>query len=332
MKSVILTETEDMTRSRPSSMQDYAPLSGNGAKGAAYRLYPEFLDGLLPPRLTEAIRRVEKEEAFCTLEEIRLRRACDSLCRSEKGTHRLSVTLTGREMDDTLSRMAGGSLYAHEETLREGYLTLEGGVRVGVCGRAAVEEGRVVGVYDPSALVVRIPGRMRLKAGPVLRLVKEARESGRGILIYAPPGEGKTTLLRSLILDLGGARVPFRVAVVDSRGELSVREDARVTADLLVGYPRGVGMEIAVRTLCADLVICDEIGSVLDAEEILPLQHAGVPLLATAHGKELSDLLRRPGIRLLHEEGVFGHYVGIARSGGRLSYEINTWEEADAVL
>ena len=296
--------------------------------------YPAFLSDLLPRRADAAIRDAFDCGGFRAVEEIRLRREGAVSLTTDKGTVVLPVQLSGREMDETLTRICGGSLYAHSETIGEGYVILNGGIRVGVCGRAAVERGRVIGVYDPSALSFRIPGDPPVSGETVATLLRAEAGSGRGVLIYAPPGVGKTTLLRAVIRLLGRGRDPLRIAVVDSRGELALpRGGGRgYTVDLLSGYPRPVGIEIAVRTMNAQLCVCDEIGGVEEARAVLAVQNAGVPLLATAHGRTLRGLLRREGIRMMHDAGIFAAYVGITRGTGDFIYEITKWEDTDALL
>ena len=333
MQSIIYPfklEGESALRSsRPSE-------ASHGARASVKEYYPEFLARMLPSRIVEEIRSVTKARRNIVLEEIRLRRDAASSLTTSDGTLVLPVVLTGREMDDTLTRISGGSLYSYNETIGEGYMILPSGVRIGICGRAAVENGRVIGVYDPTALIFRIPGDPSIDPSLIVSLLGSEEGSGRGILIYAPPGEGKTTLLRALVRRLACGKRPKRVAVVDSRGELlfqsGEREAERYTIDLLLGYPRPLGIEIAVRTLNAELVVCDEIGGLEEARAILALQNCGVPLLASAHGREISGLLFRPGIKILHEAGVFSHYVGIKRSGDGFFYNVVRREDANAAL
>jgi stage III sporulation protein AA len=142
-------------------------------------------------------------------------------------------------------------------------------------------------------------------------------------------------LLRSVTASLASGTDPLRVAVVDTRGELGFAlESAELSADLLTGYPRDLGIEIATRTLSAQLIVCDEIGSPSDAEAILRAGHSGVRLLASAHGVSLSGILRREPMARLHKAHVFGTYVGIRRraEGGEFDYTFTKWEEANGIL
>ena len=157
----------------------------------------------------------------------------------------------------------------------------------------------------------------------------------RGVLIYAPPSVGKTTLLRSVAARMAGGEHPLRVAVVDTRGELCYSLGApSLLLDLLAGYPRGVGLSIAARTLSAQLIVCDEIGDLAEAREIVEAHNCGVPLLASAHAADIRELLARPGMRLLHESRCFGAYVRLFRQPGvfDFAYDILEWEAADELL
>ena len=104
--------------------------------------------------------------------------------------------------------------------------------------------------------------------------------------------------------------------------------------DVLTGYPRPRGIEIATRTMNAQLIVCDELGDAAEAEAIVAAQNCGVPFVASAHGDSVAGLLRRTGILRLHRAGVFGAYVGIRRPpwGGEFSYTVTEWEEANGVL
>ncbi len=290
---------------------------------------PSFLARLLPERLTDEI--YATLSPGLVLEEIRLRRErCASLIVDGKNV-RLKCILGGAEMDALLPALCEGSLYTHGETVCRGFLSLKGGIRVGICGRANSVDGRVIGVCDVSSYAIRLPHAPPLLGGEICELLLRKRREG--VLLFAPPGVGKTTLLRAVAARMASERHARRVAVVDTRGELGADLTASgLLLDILSGYPRGLGISIAARTLAAELIVCDEIGDLAEAQEIAATHAAGVPLLASAHAADIRDLLARPGLRLLHEARCFGYYVGLARREDVFDfcYDVYTREAADA--
>lgn len=290
---------------------------------------PFFLEALLPRRLVEEI--YATLPSGLSLEEIRLRRdRCASLTVGGENL-RLTSVLGGAEMDALLPALCEGSLYAHGETVCRGFLTLKGGVRVGICGRANTVSGRVTGVCEINSYAIRLPHAPPVLGGEICELLRGARREG--VLLFAPPGVGKTTLLRAVTARMASGEHARRVAVVDTRGELCAGLSASgLLLDLLSGYPRGVGISIAARTLAAELIVCDEIGDLAEAQEISNTHAAGVPLLASAHAADIRDLLARPGLRLLHEARCFGYYVGVTRREDVFDfcYDTYTREAADA--
>ena len=156
---------------------------------------------------------------------------------------------------------------------------------------------------------------MAVEAGAVAEEVFRGL-SGRGLLVFSVPGVGKTTLLRDLGRRLAVGRPPMRVAMVDSRGELSGGDYGRsALLDILVGYPKPTGIEQAVRTLSPEVLLVDEIGSRREAEAILAVSGSGVPLVATAHAATARELARRPAILPLLRADLFGALIALTREG-----------------
>ena len=285
---------------------------------------PPVLRSCLPPHFCDTILRT----GAYPIEEIRLHRGRILTVTSRLKNLGCGIVVSERDIQDVFSRMCGGSLYAYEETIRQGYIPLEGGIRVGVCGSAASQDGKIIGVHSITGLMIRIPHAVLVDTTTLLHTFFADR-SQRGLLIYAPPGVGKTTLLRAIAKDVSSPQHRRHTVIVDTRGELNVElNDPNLNLDILCGYPRDVGIEIAVRTLGAQLIICDEIGSMADARATLGAANCGVPLIASAHAATVGELLERPAIKLLHRAHVFGKYVGLSRrTMGGFEYDITAWKE-----
>ncbi len=285
---------------------------------------PSILRECLPLHFCDAILRV----GATPIEEIRLHRGRVLTVTSKQKNLGCGITVSEREIQEIFTRMCGGSLYAHEQTIRQGYIPLEGGIRVGVCGSAACEDGKIIGVHSITGLMIRIPHAVTVETKTLLHTFFADRAQ-RGLLIYAPPGVGKTTLLRAIAKEIASPIYARHTVVVDTRGELNVElNGSPLHLDVMSGYPRDAGIEIAVRTLGAQVIICDEIGSMADARATLGAANCGVPLIASAHAASVEELLERPAIALLHRAHVFGKYVGLSRRVGcGFEYVITDWRD-----
>ena len=241
-----------------------------------------------------------------------------------------SVICSEYEVSEALQKLCEDSVHTYGETLKEGFISLENGYRVGVCGRVGVSGDTIKSVYGISSLSIRIPHPVRNVAKDVKDLLLRG---GRieSALFYAPPNVGKTALIRDLASVLSGGNAARRVALVDTRGELYMRElfeDHLV--DVLHGYPRAKGIEIATRTLSPEVIFCDEIGSAEEARAIMSAQNSGVPLIATAHADSREALFRRPNIRILYENNIFRYYIGLRRGAESRTFDFDIFDVTEA--
>lgn len=290
----------------------------------------------LPPALWAEISRAALLEGADRIEEIRLRggrRAYVTLGGDGgKKNLALSCSLSCEELAVVLDKMCDGSLYAYSESILRGFVSLGHGIRVGVCGRASVENGRILGVYSVTALNIRLPcGWAEIDHGLVKR-IRGYLEAGEGVLVYSPPAGGKTTFLRSLTRRLASGTDAMRVSLVDSREELGAFfEGEELTVDILLGYPREIGVGIATAFMNPQVIVCDEIGNEREALAISEAQSCGVPLVASAHGSDIAAMMRREGIRRLHRDGAFAAYIGISIAPG-MRFEYRITEREDVAL
>lgn len=231
----------------------------------------------------------------------------------------LSYSPNGGEVEEILNRICSGGTYAFRDTVKNGFVPMGDGIRVGVSGTARYDEGRLVGISSVKTLVFRFPLYHCDFSEPLLRIYR--RGIGSGMLIYSPPGVGKTTALRALAEVISKEK---RLCIVDERGEFS--GGGLASASILSGYDKPLGIEIALRTHSPQVIMVDELGAG-EAEALSAVLGAGVPLIATAHGGRLQELLARSATSTLIRSGFFSVFVGI--SCGEKGYRLKKSKMAD---
>lgn len=291
-----------------------------------------------------------------TVQEIRLRAGMPVLLSSPRGEWTVDQTgqavlfsgqgIPGKwlscdrgQLADTFQALCEYSVHAHQQELRQGYISTKTGCRAGVAGTAVVENGEIVSLRAVTSLCIRVA---RPHEGCAAGLARRLTAGGgvHSALICGEPSSGKSSLLRDLARQLsqGGTGRCYRVTVVDERGELSgVRFlDGRSPlegCDVLLYAPKPQGIQQAVRCLAPDAVLFDELGTEAETEAVTAGLHSGVAALASAHCRDKASLLRRPAIRRALENGAFDYVVmltGRERPGGIAGiYETEEWLHED---
>ena len=237
----------------------------------------------------------------------------------------------GRELEQLVEIASRASLHTVLDQVRRGYLTFEGGHRIGLCGTAALREGEIHALRAISSANLRIARQVKGAAAPVLDgLCPGGRLADT--LILAPPGLGKTTLLRDVIRSVseGEGCTPLRVSLADERGEVAAMYNGRPQlevgrrTDVAEGCPKAQGLMLLLRAMNPQVLAVDEITAPEDVGALITAAGCGVTLLATAHGEGRAGLERRPLYRPLLDEGLFRFLVRIRREGER---RIHTIEE-----
>ena len=277
----------------------------------------EMACALLPRRLREAALAMEEKEH---VEELRLRRGERLTLTTPEGEVPVSGTrITGEDLEAVLDIATGCSRYTASSSLRQGYLTAEGGFRIGVCGTAVLERGEVSLYRDLSSLNIRIP---REQLGLADRVLPTLLAGGRleSTLVISPPGGGKTTLLRDLVRALSDEK-NLRVSLVDERGELAAihrgvpqLQVGRHT-DVLDACPKALAIPTLLRTMNPQVIAVDEVAVAGDVAALEQAAGAGVVLLATVHGAGVEDLARKPLLAGMLGLGLFRKAVRIGRLG-----------------
>ncbi len=226
-----------------------------------------------------------------------------------------TFVVTPKHLEQSFQSLCGHSVHSHEADIQNGFLTIQGGHRAGICGTGVLENGKLKNVRSISSINLRVA---RAMPGAAKELFERLFQDGlHSVLLVGPPLSGKTTLLRDLAVHLanGQGKRYYQTAVIDERSEIaavykgSAQNDIGVCCDVLNGYPKAKGMEIATRTLSPDVIILDEIGSKEDAQAILDGANAGVHILASAHASSLQELMRKPYFKPLFAQQIFDYLV-----------------------
>lgn len=276
---------------------------------------------LLPQKICNAIAEFIEKNKLCKINEIRIHSNTFLCFIANSRNVRSDIMITQEDISNIVVELCGGSLYAHFNTIREGYISLGKGVRAGICGRANVESGAIRGVSDISSINIRLPRRILHSADFLFNLLQK-NNFKRSVILYSSPGVGKTSIIRELIYLLSKQSTPIRHAVIDSREEITpFMTNNFVNADIFISYPKGQGIEIATKSMTPELIICDEISSLEEAEAILKASSCGVQLIATAHAQSFDELLSKRILKELFEHQIFDYALGIEREAGSCKYE-----------
>lgn len=250
------------------------------------------------------------------LEEIRLKAGGDVRVISKNQeivvALKKNAMVTRDELDTILNNLLDYSYYAYEEELAKGYITIEGGHRVGVCGRAVMDKGKVSLIKEVSSLNLRRSREIPGVADRVLSHVLDKEGNLQNTLIVSPPKCGKTTLLRDLTRALSYRG--FKIGLCDERSELAGTYmgtpsfDLGPRTDVLDGCPKAEGMIMLIRAMSPDAVVTDEIGKKEDIDAVETALCAGVSILTTIHGRDYEDVAAS-NIGPLVKKGVFSRLL-----------------------
>ncbi|HEX3045678.1 MAG TPA: stage III sporulation protein AA, partial [Bacillota bacterium] len=226
---------------------------------------------------------------------------------------RQALVIGSNELKRVINSITTGSFYALDEEMTQGYLTLPGGHRVGFSGKVIQNAGKIRLIRNISSLNFRIAKEIRGIAQPVLPLLwKDGRF--QKTMILSPPASGKTTLLREIIREVSygvpGINLPgLTVGLVDERSEIagsyqgSAQFDVGPRTDILDSCPKKEGVYLLLRAMNPQIIATDEIGEENDWAVIEDIINAGVSFITTAHARNITEAMFRPGLRRILETG-----------------------------
>lgn len=297
----------------------------------------EALLKLLPLKLRQAFLKLEDLEG---LQEIRFRVGQPILIKwhsreyglGEKGicSPETAYQLTEEDLKRLLQCMSDFSLYALEDELRQGFLTIEGGHRIGLTGKAVLEQGKVKTLKEINGMNMRIAHEVIGCSNKVMPYIV-SREKVYHTLIISPPGCGKTTLLRDIIRQLSdgfSGYGPYTVGVVDERSELAAcyrgipQNHLGMRTDVLDGVPKVEGMYMLLRSMAPQVIAVDELGKEADYKALMEVFGAGVSVICTVHGTDVRSCQKRLHLGGFIEKGFFERIIVLSAQKGPCTLEM----------
>lgn len=230
--------------------------------------------------------------------------------------------VTRADIDESFRLACEYSIHSYQREIAQGFLTVRGGHRIGLCGTAVVKCGVVESVKDISGMNIRVAREVFGSADEIMHRVLSGDGQG-GILLAGAPSSGKTTILRDLCRQLGKTT---KLSIIDERGEIAAvyrgipQNAVGEQSDVFDGYPKAAGIMMALRVMSPQVIACDEIGDEADCKGIEACLHAGVRIIATAHASSIPELYARRHIASMLESGAFGKIVLLdnAQNAGKI--------------
>lgn len=293
---------------------------------------------MLCPQIRDVIKKVGLTDLMTT-EEIRLRANKPLMLQNKMGcffvnmdgkltTSRINLFYVSQEqIIRTLELISENSIYAFQDEIRNGFLTIRGGHRVGIAGRVVLNGESIKNIKDISGLNIRISREVNGCSSKVLKYIISDKKYVYNTLIVSPPQCGKTTMLRDItrIISDGFDEMGFKglkVGVIDERSEIAAcykgvpQNRVGTRTDVLDACPKQIGMIMMLRSMSPDVIITDEIGSKGDKDSLAQVLNAGVKVISTAHGYNISELKSRREVLNLMEENVFERYIVLSARKG----------------
>lgn len=302
----------------------------------------------LPTQLRDILFKLRSGD-FQNMEEIRLRTGKPLILRIKDMD--FTIDKNGRLMSElnqkcyivkqddifrTIASISDNSLYAFEEEIKRGFITIPGGHRVGLAGQIILGACEVRTIKDFSGIAFRIAREIKGCASELLPFIYDEKGKPLNSLFISAPRCGKTTFLRDVarLLSYGSEKYKAsNVVVIDERSELAGSYQGRAQLDLgprtdiLDACPKALGMIMAIRSLSPQVIVTDEIGREEDIKAIEECINAGVVIISSVHASNIDEVSRKPLLRDLLASRVFKNLIVLSRRKGPATIEEKVrWE------
>ena len=236
-----------------------------------------------------------------------------------------AIVVSREMLYNVIKRATERSLYAVNNQLKQGFLTVLGGIRIGICGEVVIENGKVQTIKNFSSINIRIAREVKNCSLSILEFLLTGGFCNT--LIISPPGCGKTTLIRDILYQMSVRSYTYNILLADERYEIANCFNGKPTldvgefTDVVSGVEKGYAFDCGVRSMNPDILVTDELSTKTDIDSIYNLSSCGVKILASVHAKDIDDLKNKKDFQEILTKKIFKRFVVLGCSRGLGSIE-----------
>ena len=286
-------------------------------------VYGEEVIRILPEKIANETKKFISDG---TIQEIRIKVGKPIILILSNEEKVLNYVTTNDEVKGILVKISNYSLYAYEEEIKQGYITIKGGPRVGIAGECVISNGEIKTIKNISSLNIRISKAVVGSAKKIMPIITGG-DRIYNTLIVSPPKCGKTTILRDIAKNISNGVYSLglkgkKVVIIDERSEVAAcyngvpQMDVGIRTDVLDNCLKKTGMIMAIRSLSPDVLICDEIGTLGEVEALNMAFNSGVNIVVTVHGFDIEDIYSRKVFKELIDESIIERVVILSSRKG----------------
>ncbi|MDD6795291.1 MAG: stage III sporulation protein AA [Clostridiaceae bacterium] len=277
----------------------------------------ENFEKIFPKPLQFKLEKILKDKE---LQEIRIKTEKPVIIITSSGEQIIDYTADRDDLKYIMQRISNYSLYAYEEDIRQGFITIRGGHRVGLAGECVMEDGKVKTIKNITSLNIRICREIIGCSQKVMKYIVDDTNI-YNTMIISPPKCGKTTILRDIARVLSD-KVQKKISIIDERSEIAgsymgiPQMNVGIRSDILDNCLKSEGMIMAIRSLSPDVLICDEVGTFKEIEALEMAFNSGVNIIVTLHGRSIEDLYNRSVLKNLLNNNILQRVIILGNSKG----------------
>ncbi|MGL5615591.1 MAG: stage III sporulation protein AA [Sarcina sp.] len=269
---------------------------------------------------------ITTDRDFKKIDEIRLSIGKPIIIMKNNKEEIKNYRVTIEDMKNIIQRVSNYSIYAFEEEIRQGYITIEGGHRIGISGQCVIENSSIKTIKHISSLNIRVAKEIIGCSNKIMREII-LNDKVNNTIIISPPKCGKTTLLRDIARNISNGYSPLsflgkRVSIIDERSEIASsfkgipQMNVGIRTDIYDNCVKSEGIIMAIRTMAPEVIICDEIGTNKDIEALVMAYNSGVSVISTIHGNDIEDIYKRPVFKEILENKMIDKVIVLSNKNG----------------